>query len=67
MKPNDDIRELLKKYNITYAELLMFLDNFSHVARISEELAKPLSEERKKDYLLAISKVKERKKLMYEN
>ena len=58
---NLDIREELQKYNITYSQLLKYIPNFSHVTRISEELAKPLSEQRKKVYLLAIKKIKEEK------
>lgn len=64
---NQDIKDLLRKYKITHAELLRYLDNFSHVQRISEELSKPLSEERKKTYLLAIKKIKEEKRKFYED
>lgn len=67
MEENSDIREELRKYKISYAEILKYIDNFSHVNRISEELAKPLSEERKKVYLVAIAKVKEEKRRLYEN
>lgn len=67
MKANEDIRELLNKYKITYNELLEFLPNFSHTTRIYEELAKPLKPERKELYLLAIKKIKERKIKLYEN
>ena len=67
MEENSDIREELRKYKISYAEILKYIDNFSHVNRISEELAKPLSEERKKIYLTAIAKVKEEKRKLYEN
>ena len=67
MKANEDIRELLRRYNITYSELLEFLTNFSHTTRICEELSQPLKEERKRQYLLAIAKVKERKRKLYEN
>lgn len=67
MEENSDIREELRKYKISYAEILKYIDNFSHVNRISEELAKPLSEERKKVYLTAIAKVKEEKRKLYEN
>lgn len=66
MEENKDIRDELKKYKISYAELLKYLGNFSHTTRISEELAKPLSDERKKVYLLAIKKVKEERKKLYE-
>ena len=64
---NEDIKDLLRKYKITHAELLRHLDNFSHVQRVSEELSKPLSEERKKVYLLAIKKIKEEKRKLYED
>ena len=64
---NEDIKDLLRKYKITHSELLRHLDNFSHVQRISEELSKPLSEERKKIYLLAIKKIKEEKRKLYED
>jgi len=67
MEENSDIREELRKYKISYAEILKYIDNFSHVNRISEELAKPLSEERKKVYLVAIAKVKEEKRRLYES
>ena len=58
---NQDIRDKLKKYNISCASLLKYIPNFSHVTRIYEELREPLSEERKKVYILAIKKVKEEK------
>lgn len=58
---NQDIRDKLKKYQISYLDLLKYLPNFSHTTRISEELASPLSDERKKVYLLAIKKIKEEK------
>jgi hypothetical protein len=64
---NEDIKDLLRKYKITHSELLRHLDNFSHVQRVSEELSKPLSEERKKVYLLAIKKIKEEKRKLYED
>lgn len=64
---NEDIKDLLRKYKITHVELLRHLDNFSHVQRISEELSKPLTEERKKVYLLAIKKIKEEKRKLYED
>ena len=67
MEENKDIRDELKKYKISYAELLKYITNFSHTNRISEELAKPLTEERKKVYLLAISKIKEERKKLYED
>lgn len=66
MEENQDIRDELRKYKITYAQLLKYIDNFSHVNRISEELAKPLTLERKKVYLLAIRKVVEEKKRLYD-
>ena len=67
MEENSEIREELKKYKITYSQLLKYIKNFSHVSRISEELAKPLSEERKKIYLVAIAKIKEDKRKLYES
>lgn len=67
MEQNEDIRELLRKYKINYAELLDYLPNFSHTTRISEELARPLKEDRKKIYLLAIKKIKEERKKLYED
>lgn len=66
MEENQDIRDELRKYKITYAQLLKYIDNFSHTNRISEELAKPLTLERKKVYLLAIRKVVEEKKRLYD-
>lgn len=67
MEENEDIRTELKRYKISYAELLKYLTNFSHTNRISEELAKPLSEERKKIYLLAIEKIKRERRKLYED
>lgn len=64
---NEEIKEMLRKYKITKSELLAYIPNFSHTARINEELAKPLSDERKKVYLLAIKKIKEEKRKLYEN
>ena len=64
---NQDIKDLLRRYKITQSDLLKHLDNFSHVQRISEELSKPLVEERKKVYLLAIKKIKEEKRKFYED
>lgn len=64
-KANSDIRLELEKYDLTYADILEFMPNFSHVTRISEELAKPLSESRKKDYLLAIQKAIQKKRDMF--
>lgn len=60
-KANSDIRLELERCNLTYSDILEFIPNFSHINRISEELAKPLSEERKKVYLLAIKKAKQKK------
>ena len=67
MEENQDIRNEMRKYKITHADILRYIPNFSHAQRISEELAQPLSEERKKVYLLAIKKVKEERKKLYEN
>lgn len=61
MEENEDIRNEMRKYKITVSEILKFIPNFSHTTRIYEELQKPLSEERKKVYLLAIKKVREEK------
>lgn len=61
MEVNREIREKLKKYNITYSELLKYLDNFSHTTRISAELARPLKEERKQVYLNAIEQIRQEK------
>lgn len=60
-KANSDIRLELEKYDLTYADILEYIPNFSHTTRISEELARPLSEDRKKVYLLAIQKAKQAK------
>lgn len=67
MRQNSDLRDLLLKYKITYSELLPYIPNFAYTTRISEELAKPMSDERKKVYLLAISKVKEERRKLYED
>ena len=67
MEENKDIRDMLKRYKISYAELLKYITNFSHANRISEELAKPLTKERKEVYLLAINKIKEERKKLYED
>ena len=67
MEENQDIRDELRKYKIPYSAILKYIPNFSHTNRISEELAKPLTDERKKVYLLAIKKVKEERKKLYED
>ena len=67
MKENQDIRNELKKYKITYKDLLKYIPNFSHETRISEELKKPLDKERTKVYLSAIADAKKEKKKLYEN
>lgn len=67
MEENQDIRNELRKYKISYSAILKYIPNFSHATRISEELAKPLTDERKKVYLLAIKKVKEERRRMYED
>lgn len=66
MEENQDIRNALKKYKISYSELLKYITNFSHIQRISEELSKPLSDERKKIYFSAIEKIKQEKRKLYE-
>ena len=65
MKANKDIRDELEKYELTYADILKYINNFSHTTRICEELALPLSEERKKVYLLAIKKAVEEKRKIF--
>ena len=67
MQPNEEIRELIIKYQLTYSDLLPFIDNFSHTTRIVAELALPLSYDRKKVYLLAIKKAKEKKKKEFQD
>ena len=67
MEENQDIRNELRKYKISYSALLKYINNFSHTTRISEELAQPLNEERKKVYLLAIKKVKEERRKLYDS
>lgn len=58
---NLEVRNLLKKYSLKYHDILPYITNFSHINRISEELARPLSEERKSEYLQAIKKARESK------
>lgn len=67
MDENQDIRDELRKFKISYNELLKYIPNFSHIQRIYEELKKPLSEERKKIYLLAIAKIKEERIKFYQS
>lgn len=67
MEHNEEIREKLRKYHITYSDLLEYITNFSHTTRISEELALPLKEERKKIYLDAIEKIKQERIKIYES
>lgn len=67
MKANKDIRDELEKYDLTYSSILKYIPNFSHITRISEELSMPLSDERKKVYLLAIKKAIEEKSNSYMN
>lgn len=57
---NQEIRNELNKYKLKYADILPFL-GFKHINRISEELVLELSEERQKEYILAIKKAKEKK------
>ena len=71
-KPNQEIRDLIKASEINYYELLEYIPSphkgkpFSHVQRLFEELSKPLNEERRKVYLLAIDKVIQKRKLYEE-
>ena len=67
MKMNEDIRNLMRKYKITYAELLKYFPNYSHTTRLFGELAKPLTDERKKVYLLAIEKIKAERRKLFED
>lgn len=67
MECNEEIRQKLRKYHITYHELIKYLDNFSHTTRISEELALPLTEERKQIYLDAIEQIKKEKIKIYQS
>lgn len=61
---NLEIKSRFKKYGIKYSEVLPYIQNrshtgnFSHINRISEELAKPLSPERYNEYLVAIDKAR---------
>ena len=67
MEQNLELRETLRRYHITYNELLPYLSNFSHTTRISEELAKPMSEERKELYFNAIEEIRRKKIEFYES
>ena len=60
-KANSDIRLELERCNLTYSDILEFIPNFSHINRISEELANPKKKKRKKVYLLAIKKARQKK------
>lgn len=71
-KANIDIRNRLEKFHITYAELILYLPknkgngSYSHTQRIVEELSSELNEDRKKTYLLAIDKIKNKRLREYE-
>ena len=67
MDSNEEIREKIKRYHITYNDLLKYITNFSHTTRISEELALPLKPERKQVYLDAIEKIRQEKLKIYED
>lgn len=67
MESNEEVREKLRRYHITYNDLIKYLDNFSHTTRISEELALPLKPERKELYLNAIDKIRQEKIKFYES
>lgn len=67
MEENQDIRNELIKYKISYNDILKYIPNFAHIQRIYEELKRPLTEERKKVYLLAIAKVKEERIKFYQS
>ena len=64
---NEEIREKLRKYHITYSDLLPYLTNFSHTTRISAELALPLKPERKKIYLDAIEQIRQERIKIYQS
>ena len=66
MEENKDIRDELRKYKITYSEILPYI-GYKHTTRISEELALPVREGRRKVYLYAIKKVRQEKLKIYEN
>lgn len=66
-RENSDLREEMQKYDISCTDLLKYIPNFSHVTRIYEELKNPLTDERKKVYLLAIKKVREERIRMLES
>lgn len=65
MDENKEIKDLLKKYKITYAEILPYV-GYKHITRISEELALPLKEDRKKKYLYAIKVISQQRLKLYE-
>lgn len=67
MNNNEEIREKLRRYHITYNDLLPYLTNFSHTTRISAELALPLKPEREQVYLDAIEKIRQEKIKIYES
>ena len=58
---NAEIKKMLQDYQLSYREILPFIKNFSHTTRISEELSKPITEERKRTYVYAIEQAKLRK------
>lgn len=58
---NTEIKGLLQEYQLSYKDILPFINNFSHTSRISEELSKPLETSRKELYLNAIEQAKIRK------
>lgn len=58
---NTEIKQILQEYQLSYRDILPFINNFSHMTRISEELSKPLQPGRKEVYLYAIEQAKLRK------
>lgn len=66
MEENHDIKEELRKYHISYRNLLPYL-NLKHVQRVYEELSTKLTEEKKQQYLSAIEKIKEERIKFYSN
>lgn len=68
-RPNQEIRNLIKESQIHYWELLEYIPSpqkgkkFSHVQRIFEDLNRPFDDKRKQEYLLAIDKIIQRRKM----
>ena len=71
-RPNQEIRDLIKESQIHYWELLEYIPSpqqgkkFSHVQRIFEDLNRPFDDKRKQQYLLAIDKIIQKRKMHEE-